>query len=282
MLKFLILIFISGSLILLGSSILSLFLTHLEKIHKKRLEETVNKLETLFVDVEKKKLSRLFLFTPVGFSLFGFLILRNLLGVIIGLILGLSFPTLVVKNIEKRRKKKFRDQLIDALLLISNSLKSGLSFLQAIEVVVEEMPPPISQGFKILLNENKMGLPFEESLQRLNKKMYSEELNLMVTSILVARETGGDLSRIFERLVYTLRQKNKILRQIETLTLQARLQGMIMMVLPIIFAFGITQVNPRYFDTMLHSEIGRFLLLYAVFSQIIGMFLIRRLSKLEV
>lgn len=282
MLKFLILIFTFSAIGLILSQILPQLLSRFEQAQKKEFDKTVEKLDKMFVEIKREKLLSIFTLGSLILGLAGFILFRNLLAVLGGMVLGFALPSIIVKNLENKRKQKFRNQLPDALLLLSSSLKSGLSFLQAIEVVVEEMPAPISQEFSVFLNENKMGVSFEDALERLNKRMYSEELNLMVTSTLVGRETGGDLSRIFERLVETIRQKNKIARQVETLTLQARWQGMIMMVLPIVFAFGISRMNPRFFDIMLHSEIGRFLLIYALISQVVGMFLIRRLSKVEV
>jgi len=210
------------------------------------------------------------------------MLFQNVLAVLVGLGLGLVLPSLIVQNIEKRRKRKFQNQLIDASLLLSNSLRSGLSFLQAVEVVVEEMPPPISQEFSYVIKEVQMGVSLEKSLSRLNKRMYSEDLNMLVTSILVAQKAGGDLSKIFESLVKTVRHKNKVSQQVTTLTLQSRWQGMIMMALPILFAFGMTRLNPRYFETMWHSQIGRALLIYAGISQILGIMMIRYLSKVEV
>ena len=276
----LLVIFISAVLIL--SQVLPLILAKFHKVQKKKFDKTVDKLDKMFVDVKKEKVFPFFAVSPLVLGVLGFILFQNPLAILAGIALGLALPTFVVKNLEKRRKKKFHRQLVDALLLLSSSLKSGLSFLQAIEVVVEEMPPPISQELQLFLNENKMGVPFEDALTRLGKRMPSEDLNMLITTILVGRETGGDLGKIFERLVSTIRQKDKIANQVETLTLQARLQGIIMMILPIIFAYGIMQINPKFFETMLSSDRGRMLLGYAVVSQLLGMIMIRKFSQVEV
>lgn len=276
----LVLIFLAAVLIL--SQVLPLILARFHKVQKKKFERTVDKLDKMFVDVKKEKVFPLFAVSPLVLGVVAFVLFQNPLAILAGIALGLALPTFIVKNLEKKRKKKFHQQLVDALLLMSSSLKSGLSFLQAIEVVVEEMGPPINQELQLFLNENKMGVPFEDALARLGKRMYSEDLNMMITTILVGRETGGDLSKIFERLVSTIRQKNKIANQVETLTMQARLQGVIMMLLPIIFAFGISQMNPRFFDIMLNSDTGRMLLGYAIISQLLGMIMIRKFSQVEV
>lgn len=282
MLKILILILAFSSISLIFWQILPLLTARFEQAQKKKFDKTVEKLDKMFVEVKREKVFPLFALSPFILGITGFILFKSFLAILAGIALGLILPSLIVRNLEKKRKRKFHNQLVDTLLILSNSLKSGLSFLQAIEVVVEEMPAPISQEFNLLLNENKIGIPFEDSLERLNKRMYSEELNMMVISVLVARETGGDLNKIFERLTVTIRQKKKIAQQVETLTLQARWQGMIMMALPIVFSFGVSQISPHFFDMMLKSQIGRFLLIYAVISQVIGMLMIHRFSKVEI
>lgn len=282
MIKIFILILVFSSVGLISRNLLPLVVAKARKSRKKEFDETVEKLDKMFVEVKREKLFFLFALGPVILGIAGYILFQNLLAVLTGLGLGIVLPRLVVKNIEKRRKQKFQNQLIDASLLLSNSLKSGLSLLQAIEVVTEELPPPMSQEFGYVIKEIQMGVSLEEALLRLKKRMYSEGLNMMVTSILVSRETGGDLTKIFERLVSTIRQKNKIAQQVKTLTLQARWQGTIMAALPIVFAFFISRLNPHYFTAMLNSETGKALLLYALVSQVIGIIMIRHLSKVEV
>lgn len=283
MLKIAIFLLTFGSAALFFTAALPLIIARYERTQLKKYKQTVDKLDTMFVEVKRQRLSYIIFTTfPLALGIAGFVLYNNMFAGLGGVVLGLLLPSLVIQNLEKIRKRRFQGQLIDALLTLANCLKSGLTILQAFEVVVEEMPAPIGQEFRLLLNENKMGIPFEDSLNKLNKRMYSDELNMMVTSILVARETGGDLSTIFERLVFAIRQKNKIARQVETLTLQARWQGLIMMALPFLFAFTVFRMNPDFFDIMLGTSLGRGLLIYAVFSQIFGIFLVKRMSKVEV
>jgi tight adherence protein B len=167
-------------------------------------------------------------------------------------------------------------------MILSSCLKGGLSLLQAIEALVEELPPPINQEFGIILRENKMGMALEESFEKLNKRLPSEELNLLTTAILVARETGGDITKLFATLINTIRAKLKLMDNIRTLSLQGRIQGVVMSFLPIVFVFMVYSFNPRYFDIMLSNPTGRLLLIYAVVSEVIGAFLIRIFSKMNI
>ncbi len=255
-----------------------------ERVHAeniKRAEKLSGKMDDMFVKVHTNRLVLFYLLAPVALGTLGFFILHNLLGALLGAGVALVLPAAYAKNMDMLRKTKFNKQLVDALMLLSSSLKGGLSLIQAIEVMVEEMPAPISQEFGILLSENKLGVPLEESFQRLYKRMPTNELNHMITAILLARETGGNLPFIFARLVTSLRENVKIVKNIQGLTLQGRIQGVIMAGLPIVFSMFVFTINPRFFDVMLSSELGRKLLIYALFSEVIGMYLIRKISKID-
>lgn len=238
----------------------------------------------LFARNEKnnKKKIPLILIAPLITGAAGFIIFQNTGGAFVGGFFGLFLPSLMANMKDKARKKKFHSQLVDALMVLSSSLKAGLSLLQALEILVEEMPAPMAEEFGLIVKENKMGIKIEDSFEKLNKRMPSDDLNLITTAILIARDTGGNLTVIFENLASTIREKNKISEQIKTLTTQGRWQGVIMSILPIAFAFFIFKANPDYLKIMLSSQLGRVLLIYSVISECIGMFIITKLTKVEV
>lgn len=248
----------------------------------KKVKETAKKLDTLFLKIPRKKLFLAHVFCPLALGGIAFLVSGQVFIALVCGLFGLAVPSIVIKRMMANRRNKFQLQLVDALMILSSSLKGGLSLLQSIETLVEEMPAPISQEFGLVLRENKMGILLDESLERLNKRMKSDELNLIVTAIGVARETGGNLPHTFSQLVYAIREKTKLLGKIKTLTTQGRLQGVIMSLLPIGFAALVYSLNPRFFDIMLQNELGRILLGYALISQVIGIFLITKFSKVEV
>jgi tight adherence protein B len=196
----------------------------------------------------------------------------------LGIWVGLIGPSIYVKTLTERRRQKFTDQLIDALMILSSSLKGGLSLIQAIEVVNEEMPEPINQEFGILLGENKMGVSLEEAFAHMYERMPSMPLHQMITAILLARETGGNLPAIFSRIVTTIRENKKIKQNIDNLTLQGKIQGVVMTLLPIAFGVVVRSTNPQFFDIMIKTELGKMLLTYALVSQCIGSFLIWKIS----
>ncbi len=252
-----------------------------DQIQSERTGKIKEQLEESFIFWEKKRLMLVYL-SPLIFAAVGFILFRHILGAAAGFILGFAFPGFMVKMAYQTRLKKFQGQLVDGLVMLSSSLKAGLSFIQAIEVLCEEMPPPISQEFKLVLKENKWGLSLEESLVRLRKRVPLEEANLLVSSILIAREVGGELPKVLLRLTNTIRDNLKLKEKVATLTLQGRLQGLIMMFLPIGFGYFVYQQNPEHFTVMWDSSTGRFFLMVAVGLQVLGMILIKRISTIRI
>lgn len=249
---------------------------------EKRAKADTERMKDMFLIVKPHKLILIYIFLPVVLGLIGFMFLGNLLAAFIGIVAGLLLPNIVLKQLDANRKNKFNNQLIDALLLMSSSLKGGLSLVQTIDSVVVEMPAPISEEFSTVLNENKMGIALDESLAGLNKRMDSSELNLVVTAIILARETGGNLPEVFSSLVKSMREKKKISENVTTLTLQGRIQGTIMSILPIGFAAFVLSVNKEFFDVMLSTEIGKMLLVACVVLEVVGIFLIRKISRVNI
>lgn len=282
MLIFVIFILVLSSVTLLSLVSLPFFTKHYEDKTKRKAQIVSGALEQMFIWVGHNKLVLILGLTPIILGIVAFILFGKSVMILAGFALGFVLPTLVIKQLEKRRKRKFQTQLLDALSNLSQSLKAGLSFIQALEVLVEETSPPISQEIALVLKENKMGVTLEDSFERLNKKMDLEELNLITTAILVARETGGNLTEVFSHLAESIRQRNRIIEQVKTLTTQARWQGMIMSALPIVFAIVVFNINPGFFDMMLNNDKGRLLLFWCVISELIGAFILRQLSRVEV
>ncbi|MBM3248769.1 MAG: hypothetical protein FJZ10_05080 [Candidatus Omnitrophica bacterium] len=248
---------------------------------QKRLAKVTGNLEDSFIFLEKNKLAFLSL-TPLLGAGFFFLLFRNVFWLMIGFLLGFTVPTVMTKMIKAGRIKAFEGQLVDSLMILSSSLKGGLSLIQAIEALCEEMPPPISQEFNLVLKENKWGVSLEESLRKLRQRIPLDSVNLLVSSVLVARETGGELTRVFSRLTDTIRDNLKLKEKVATLTLQGRLQGIIMSILPIVFVIFINKQQPDHFTVMWESDMGKKLLVAAVVLQILGMALIKKISTFKI
>ncbi len=278
---FLIIIFVAAAIILLSSVIFPVLAGIFSKLQFKKITNTEAKLEKLFIHTDRKRLFLFYALSPVALAAAGFIITNSLIISFVAAGIGLVIPEIYLRMLEAGRRQRFRNQLVDGLMVMSSSLKAGLSLLQAIEVLTEEMPAPISQEFGLVLRENKMGITLEDSLKAMQLRMNIEELDLIVTAILVARQTGGDLTKVFSRLTTTIRDNRKLLDSIATLTLQGRLQGVIMSALPFLFVGWVLTFNRGHFDIMFNSDQGRFLLIIAVVLQVVGMFLIRKFSTIK-
>ena len=273
---------IVAAILLIAAVLLPPVLARMQVLHEERERKMAQELDKLFYDKQSEKMTMFYFILPIILGVVAFIFLKNFVFAIIAGAIGLVIPTFILKMRVAKRKARFSDQLLDAINLLSSSLKGGLSLLQAVEVVVEEMPPPISQEFGLVVRENKMGITIEESLNRLYKRMQLEDLRLVINSVLVARETGGDLTKVFSRLSVTIRDNRKLQDNIKTLTLQGRMQAAIMSVLPFLFVGWVITVNKHHFDIMLKSDLGRMLLIVAVLLQLFGMFLIRKFSIIKI
>lgn len=246
------------------------------------IDKASDKLNAIFISVPKPKLLKMYLFSFIALGITGFIVTKSVIGLIVGLGVAAILPQVLVKQLEAKHRNMFSAQLVDGLMIISSSLKAGLSLIQALEELVTEMPAPLSQEIGLLLRENRMGVSLDDAFIHLRKRMNLEELNLVVTAIMVARETGGDLTLTFAQLATTIREKNKLHGKVRALCVQAKLQGIIMGFLPIAFAFVVYNLNHHYFDEMLKQQTGQLLIGYAVVSEIVGLFLIKKFSQIEV
>jgi len=249
---------------------------------KERMEHSSKDLDRMFVATRAPQMLMIYTLIPISLAAVGFVMTHSVIGLGVGLVLGSIIPPIVIKYMVIMRRYKFQGQLVDALMILSSALKAGMSLNQSVQILVEEMPAPMNEEFALVVRENNMGVPLEECLEHLRIRMPIDDLGLVTSAITVARETGGDLTEIFSQLVFTIREKIKLERKVRTLTVQGRLQGAIMGLLPIAFGAFIYKVNPENFDIMLSSPVGRMLLIWAVASEIIGIILIRKLSKVEV
>ncbi|HEU4328185.1 MAG TPA: type II secretion system F family protein [Roseiflexaceae bacterium] len=165
--------------------------------------------------------------------------------------LVLSFgPDFYVGFAAKRRIKAFNNQLGDAISMLANSLRSGYSFLQSMELVSREAPIPTSNEFRRVVQEVGLGLSTETALDNLLKRVPSDDLDLLITAVNIQHEVGGNLAQILETIGHTIRERVRIKGEIQTLTAQGRMSGYVITLLPIGLAVVITMMNPEYMSPM--------------------------------
>jgi tight adherence protein B len=208
---------------------------------------------------------------------------------VIGAVLGFFLPRWYVKRRQGKRLNQFNKQLPDTITLIANALRAGSSFLQAIELVVREARPPISVEFGRVIREVNLGLPFEQALENLVRRVRSDDLELMVTAISIQYTVGGNLAEILDSIAYTIRERVRIKGEIRTLTAQQRMSGYVVAFLPIGLAGFLFVIAPNFMAPMFDSAVnvggipvGIILIAVGGTMMFIGFMFIRRIVDIEV
>lgn len=207
---------------------------------------------------------------------------RSMVMASIGAVVGFMLPFLLMNIKTGKRIKLFNRQLGDALILIANSLRTGYSFMQALDMVAKEMKPPISSEFARTVKEMNLGTTTESALGNMAKRINSEDLDLVLTAVLIQRQVGGNLSEVLDNIARTIRERVRIRGEIKTLTAQGRLSGFVVGLLPVIMGCIIYVLNPEYVKVLFTHPIGRLMLGAAAVSQVIGIILIRRIVDIKI
>ena len=227
----------------------------------------------------------------------GFLVGRYFIGniqsgLIVGLI-GFFAPAIVVRTHQNQRRAKFVKQLADALMLLTNSLRSGYGFVKGLELVAKEMGDPISKELNRMLREVNLGATLEDALLNLGRRVNSQDLDIVIGAYLVQKDVGGNLTEIMEKVAETIRERLRIQGDIRVLTTQGKLSGLIVGLMPFVVFLILFMRAPDYFSTMFGPPIlghiggydlpmGVMMLIGAVTWQLIGGYMIYKIISVKV
>jgi tight adherence protein B len=224
----------------------------------------------------------------IVFSL-GIPTLRNPIFLLIGGLIGFFLPRFWLGRRKSGRLGAFNKQLPDTITLLANALRAGSSFLQAIELVVRESRPPVSTEFGRVIREVNLGLPFEQALENMVRRVRSDDLELMATAISIQHTVGGNLAEILDSIAYTIRERVRIKGEIKTLTAQQRLSGYVVGFLPIGLAGFLFVAAPNFMEAMflnppavLGLPAGVVILIFGGFMMFLGFMMIRKIVDIEV
>ena len=193
-----------------------------------------------------------------------------------------SLPFIHVWWKRKQRFNTFLEHLPDALDLISRALSAGHAFSEALHMVSTEMPEPICSEFRKTYEEQNLGLSLKLALDNLTQRIPLLDLKLCVTAILIQRETGGNLAEILEKVAYTIRERFRIMGDLKTLTTSSRMSAWLLCGLPIFVAIAVTFMNPEYMSVLWKDPRGHYLIAAAMFLQITGMLIVRRILNIRI
>ena len=209
-------------------------------------------------------------------------LLRDPLSAVVGAILGYFVPRIWVGRRIGGRLNAFNKQLPDTITLLSNSLRAGSSFLQSIELVSRETPPPMGSEMGRVVREVNLGLGMEEALANMVRRIKSDDLDLMVTAIGVQQQVGGNLAEILDTIAFTIRERVRIKGEIRTLTAQGRYSGYLVAFLPIGIMITLNFINPDFMQPLFTELIGQALLVLGAIMMAIGFFAIRKITDIKV
>ncbi|MBK9293486.1 MAG: type II secretion system F family protein [Oligoflexia bacterium] len=250
-------------------------------------EYVIKKLDMMFVEVDSKKITGAMLMVSFGLGALVFFVVWP--SVILGLLLatlvtvvGWQIPKRVVDAYAENRGAQFVDQMVDGLTLMSNGLKSGLSIPQAMKIVVDNMPDPISQEFELMLSQLALGVSIEEVFNELAKRIPFPDVQMFVTSVNILKDTGGNVAETFDTIVKTVRERIKIEKKIAAVTAQGVMQGTIITAMPFVLLLLFYIMDPAFIMPLFNKPLGWVMLVVMLGLQVLGGLMIRKIVKIKV
>ncbi len=207
--------------------------------------------------------------------------LAFLLGIGAGIV-GYMLPAFYVNMRITRQLHKFNDQLADMLTMVSNSLRAGFGLLQGIDLAAEQSQPPMSTELRHLLRDTRMGASIETALESMGERVGSYDMDIVVTAILIQRSVGSNLSEVLDTVAHTIRERARIQGEINTLTAQKKLSGLIIGLMPPAFVVMMLLVSFEYMSALFTDPLGRLLLIVAIVLDIVGILIIKRIVSVDI
>lgn len=192
------------------------------------------------------------------------------------------FASLYVQFKANRRMKQFTNQLGDAIAMMSNAIKSGFTFQQAMDIVAKEIKGPISEEFVRALNEIQLGVTLEEALEGICQRVKDDDFEMVAMSVVIQRQVGGNLSQILDTVGETIRERIKLKGEIRSLTAEGVMSGLAIGMLPIILSVLCQIINPHYFDELLAVEYGKYIVIVCLISECIGGLIIKYIVNVKI
>lgn len=255
--------------------------------NKSEQDEMRRLLDLMFVNITPQRLSLFYFLYLCGLFSLAILFFAPSVGPVIffgGMFvsLGWTLPRRMLTIMHRKRIKKFVLQMIDGLSLMSNGLRSGLNVPQALQIVTEELPNPISQEFGLVLSQNKLGVTLEDAMSNLSVRMPADDIEMFTTSVNILKETGGNLAETFDTISTTIRERIKVESKIAAMVSQGVMQGVIVVLMPFALAAILYAMDPERIAPMFTTIPGWILLMAMMTLQFIGGFTIWKIVQIKV
>jgi tight adherence protein B len=212
----------------------------------------------------------------------GWLLFQSILPGVGFAIIAYLIPEFLLRRSIYTRRLQFERQLVDVLVLVKGAVRAGVGFLQALDIVIQEMKPPASEEFRRVRREVGLGLPLGQALANLHTRMENDDLYLLITAININAQVGGNLSTMLEAVTSTIRERIRLLSEVRALTAMQRYSGYMLTLLPFITAAVIFVLNPRYMSKLFEPGIWLCIPIVALILVLLGNIVIRLLARIDV
>lgn len=196
--------------------------------------------------------------------------------------LGWRAPAKIVRLQYRRRLRRFQDQLIDALTLVSNSLRAGLSLNQALQMAGQEMPDPSGEEYRHLISQQQFGQSLEAGLQEMAERLPHDDFRLVVETVLILKETGGNMAETFDTITSTMRERHRVTGKIRTLTAQGVFQAVIIGLMPVGLLLMFNVIAPKFVAPLFDSPLGWGCLGLVLILELVGIFSMKKIVSIKV
>lgn len=212
------------------------------------------------------------------------LLLGQQLGFIIAvfaLFAGLAAPFALLRNMQKRRRRRFENQLPEAIDMIVNAMRAGFSFQAALKFVGDEVPAPLGDEFTRVYDEQRLGSDIRAALLSMQERIGTLDAKMFVTSLLIQRETGGNLSEVLSGLATLIRDRAALRGQVDTLTAEPKFSGRVLALLPLVGFLALYWLNKPMMEPLFNSSAGKSLMIYAVVSVMVGYVILMKIADID-
>jgi len=259
-----------------------IFASGWQSYEQKYLADAERSLDAIYLTIPPQHVVYLSLVSFVVVSLLWTWLFGNVLvGLLFGT-MGLALPKLLLWWLKKRRDRRFDHQLVEALTNLGNSLRAGFSLSQALGLLAQEMDNPMRQEVGLAVRQMQLGVSMQDALRHLHDRMPSKDLDLVITSILISREVGGDLTEIFDNIAATIRERHRIEGRIRALSAQGKLQGFVIVCIPPGIAIALSYMAPGMIRPLYTTPFGWMLMGLVVGLMAMGIYTIYRIVAIEV
>ena len=201
---------------------------------------------------------------------------------VIALGIAIAAPYTLISILYKRRLQTIEKQLPDAMIMLSASMRAGASFTTALDSLIQESSPPLSQEFSLLLREIRLGVDMETALNHIEQRIPLEDFRLLLSAVRISREVGGNLAENMDKLAASLRSKLAMEGKIQSLTAQGRLQGIVMSLLPMVLVAVLMKLEPTAMSMLFTTKIGWAVLALVLIMQVLGFLAIRKITDIDI